>query len=235
MKKYIPLLFILTVIISSCSYTPYNQISIEVYKPRTIQLPSKNQSVAIVSRNFKYNTDTLQNFYQLDGRMVRSKSNAYTVDSMLTQSAMKSLAKELHKKIFQEIKVLPYSSFKLHTASNMPKLQPQLIEKITDKHQADFLIALETLSYFYSRESAKRYEPESKKVVMASIWALYDGHTHKIINRKKIIDTLYWNKYDAKGNYDRKKKLPPRTKALQVAAQMSAQKYAQHYLKICKK
>jgi tetratricopeptide (TPR) repeat protein len=52
----------------------------------------------------------------------------------------------------------------------------------------------------------------------------------KTIERKTLIDTVYWNAYDEQGNYDKNSKLPPRLSALKIASQMAGENYSKRFL-----
>ncbi len=92
-----------------------------------------------------------------------------------------------------------------------------MVQKITAASETDLLISLETFSYFYSEYINDDNVPDSREVITAAVWAVYDPKIEKIIDRKTMIDTVYWNAYDENGNYQRNSKLPPRLAALKIA------------------
>lgn len=227
--KHLGLLSILFLLFTSAC-TVYKDYQIEVYSPGVIAIPPDVQNVALVYRNFKYNNDTLQHFYQDDFRLKKAKNDPGNLDSVLVHLCMQELAKNLKDhNTFNEIRIFP-DLFKPHSGNKLPTLDFDMIGKITSSANTDLLISLETYSYFYSEYSETEELPTpSNEVITAAVWAVYDPINSKLLERKTMIDTVYWNSYDDQGNYKRSAKLPPRITALKIASQMAGENYAKRF------
>ena len=210
--------------------TVYKDYQIEVYRPGVIAVPPEAQNVALVYRNFKYTNDTLQHFYQDDFRLKRVKNDPENIDSVMVHLCMQELAKNLKDhNTFNEIRIFP-ELFKPHHGDKLPTLDFDVIHKITSSAQTDLLISLETYSYFYSEYSSTEALPTpSNEVITAAVWAVYDPVNSRLLERKTMIDTIFWNSYDNEGNYKRNVKLPPRITALKIASQMAGENYARRF------
>jgi len=220
------ILFLL--IASSC--TVYKDYQIDVYQPGVIAVPPDVQNIAIVYRNFKYTNDTLQHYYQDDFRLKKAKNDPKDLDSILVNLTLQELAKNLkNNQTFNQIRIFP-ELFKLHRGDKLPVLDLDMVRKISSTADADLLISLETYSCFYSEYSKTEQIPSpSNEVITAAAWAVYDPANNKMIERKTMIDTVFWNSYDDQGNYKRNTKLPPRITALKIASQMAGENYAKRF------
>lgn len=219
------LLLLLTV---SC--TVYKDYQIEVYQPGLIAVPPDVQNVAIVYRNFKYTNDTLQHYFQDDFRLKQVRNDPSDLDSMLVNLTLQELAKNLkNNQVFNEIRIFP-ELFKLHTGDKLPVLDLEMVQKISATANSDLLISLETYSYFYSEYSqTEQFQTPSNEVITAAAWAVYDPTDSKLLERKTMIDTVFWNSYDNQGNYNRNTQLPPRITALKIASQLAGENYAKRF------
>ncbi len=228
MKRLGLLTILFLFLMASC--TVYKDYQIEVYQPGVISIPPDAQNLAIVYRNFKYANDTLQHFYQDDFRLKKAKNDPDNLDSILVHLCTQELAKNLKENgMFSEIRIFP-ELFKQHRGTKLPKLDFATINKISDAANADLLISLETYSYFYSEYSETEAIPTpSNEVITAAVWAVYDPVEEKLIERKTMIDTLFWNSYDDQGNYRRNNMLPPRVTALKIASQMAGENYSKRF------
>jgi len=194
MKQIIFSVLILFITISSC--TVYKEYAIEVYKPGEIAVPPKVENVALVYRNFKYPGDKYQHHYKDDGRLKNAKNDPANLDSILVSYTLKELASNLKSNnSFDRIHIFP-GIFKPHTGKKLPALKFDLIKKITSETETDLLISLETFSYFFAEYSADQGVPKSREVITAAVWAVYNPDTEKIIERKTMIDTVFWNSYE---------------------------------------
>ncbi|NQU51631.1 MAG: hypothetical protein HQ522_03735 [Bacteroidetes bacterium] len=227
MNRYTILIFIFSLLISSC--TVYKEYPIDIYKPGEIVVPAKVENVALVYRNFKFPGDSLQHYYKDNGRLRKAKNDHKSLDSLLANYCLKELASNLKSQnTFKRIHIFP-GAFKPHSGKKLPSLKFNLIKKLTASSETDLLISLETFSYFFS-EYAEQYEvPKSREVITAAVWAIYDPAGEKIIERKTMIDTVYWNSYDEEGKYLKKTKLPPRPSALKIASQLSGENYSKRF------
>lgn len=222
-------LFILSIfLLSAC--TVYKEYPIEIYQPGVIAVPPQAEDVAIVYRNFKYTNDTLLHYYQDDFRLKKATKDPKNLDSVLVNISMQELAKNLKEKnAFTNIHIFP-ELFNEHRGNKLPALDFDVIAKITETTNSDLLISLETFSCFYSEYSSTEAMPtKSNEVITAAVWAVYNPYTQKLLERKTMIDTIFWNGYDNQGNYQRKTKLPPRITALKIAAQMAGENYSKRF------
>lgn len=227
MKRTLFSAFIIFITLSSC--TVYKEYTIEIYKPGAIAVPPNVKNIALVYRNFKYRGDSLQHYYKKDNRLVKSKNDPPGMDSILANYALKELAANLKdRNTFNQIHIFP-GAFKPHTGKKLPPLQSGLVKKLTSSSQSDLLISLETFSYFFSEYSGTPDVPKSKEVITAAVWAVYDPQTTKVIERKTMIDTIFWNNYDENGKKLKGAKLPPRKTALKIAAQMVGESYSKRF------
>jgi len=227
MKQISLLIFILIVLFSSC--TVYKEYPIDIYKPGEITIPFDVKNVALVYRNFKYSGDTLQHYYKDDHRLKKAKNDPENLDSILVSFALKELAATFKSKnTFERIHIFP-AVFKPHTGNKLPALQFDLVKKLTSSTETDLLISLETFSYFFSEYEQEYDIPKSREVITAAVWAVYDPHKKKILERKSMIDTIFWNNYDDNGKYQKNKKLPPRQTALRIASQMAGESYSKRF------
>ncbi len=225
-RLLLPVFILLT--ISSC--TIYKEYPIDIYKPGEIAIPPEAQNVAIVYRNFKYHGDTLQHYYKDDYRLRKARKDPKQLDSILVNICMKELAKNFKlKNTFNTIHIFP-SLFKPHSAKKLPPLNFELVNTVTTSSQTDLLVSLETFSYFFSEySSSAEITGKSNEVITAAVWAVYNPYNQKLVERKTMIDTIFWNAYDDQGNYQRKSKLPPRITALKIASQMAGENYSKRF------
>ena len=217
----------LSFVITSC--TVYKEYPIDVYKPGEIAVPPNVKNIALISRNFKYQNDTLQHYYKDDNMMRKSKGDPENLDSILVNFCLNELALNLKgRNIYNQISIFP-EVFKPHTGTKLPAIDFEVINKLTSATATDLVISLETFTYFYSEFSADAGVPKSREVITGNVWAVYDLAAKKIIERKTMIDTLYWNAYDENGNYQKNSKLPPRLSALKIASQMAGENYSKRF------
>ena len=142
---------------------------------------------------------------------------------------MKELASNLDsEKTFERIHIFP-GLFKNHYGRKLPPLNFDMVQKLTRSTETDLVISLETFSYFFSGFPTQMDIPKSSEVITAAVWAVYDPFTEKIIERKTMIDTVFWNGYDDQGNYQKQSKLPPRQTALKIASQIAGENYAKRF------
>jgi hypothetical protein len=228
MNRYLVLIFIFTLLISSC--TVYKEYPIDIYKPGEVAVPPDAKNVALVYRNFKLSGDSLQHYYKDNNRLKKAKNDPENLDSLLASYCLKELASNFKSKnTFNRIHIFP-GVFKPHSGKKLPALKFDLVKKLTSSSETDLLISLETFSYFFSEYAEEYQVPKSREVITASVWAVYDPLKEKIIERKTLIDTIFWNSYDEEGNYLKKTKLPPRPMALKIAAQLTGENYSKRFI-----
>lgn len=227
MKRLTFWFFSLAVILSSC--TVYKEYPIDVFKPGEISVPPSVENVAVVYRNFKYKNDTLQHYFKDDRQLRKAKDDPENLDSIIVSYCLNELASNLKSRnTYNNIHIFP-EIFKAHSGSKLPALSFDLINKLTTSSKTDLLISLETFSYFYSEYEADYNVPKSREVVTAAVWAVYDPIAEKIIERKTMIDTVFWNAYDENGNYQKNSKLPTRLTALKIASQLAGENYSKRF------
>jgi len=224
-------IILLTVVIALfASCTVYKEYPIDIYKPGEIPIPPDAKSVVLVYRNFKYPGDTLQQYYKDDYRLRKARTNPEKLDSVLVTACLNELAKNLKtKNAFEDIKIMPYNAFKRHSGNKLPVLNFELVKQITETTHTDLLISLETFSYFFSEYPETYEKPKSNEVITANVWAVFDPEREKLVERKALIDTIFWNGYDENGNYNKNYRLPPRETALRIASQLSGENYAKGF------
>ncbi len=227
MKRIILLISVILFLTTSC--TIYKEYPIDVYKPGKIAIPSTAKNVALVYRNFKFNNDTLQHYYKDDYRLVKAKNDPEKLDSLMATFCLQELAQNLKSKnLFNRINIFP-ELFKQHSGKKLPALNFDVIDKLTSETNTDILISLETFSYFYSEYPDEYNVAKPRQVITAAVWAVYNPAIQKVIERKTMIDTVFWNAYDDNGNYDKNSKLPPRLNALKIAAQLAGENYSKRF------
>ncbi len=228
MNRSILILWLILVTISGC--TVYREYPIDVYKPGEISVSPELVNAAVVYRNFKYSVDTLQNYYKDDYRLKKIRTSTEETDSIQVVTCLNELARNLKEKnSFNRVEILPYNVFKRHTGDKLPPLNFDIIKKLSETTQSDILISLETYSSFYSEYSANYDVAESNEVITAVVWAVYDAVNEKLIERKAMIDTIFWNGYDENGNYHKDYRFPPREDAIKIAARMAGENYAKRF------
>jgi hypothetical protein len=227
MNRFLLIIFIFSILISSC--TVYKEYPIDIYKPGEVAVPPNVENVALVYRNFKYKGDTLQHYYKVDNRLKKAKKDPGNLDSLLANYCLKELASNFKSKnTFDRIHIFP-GVFKAHSGKKLPALDFRLVNKISQTTETDLVISLETFSYFFSEYSQQNNSPKSREVITASVWAVYDPLAKKILERKTMIDTLFWNGYNEEGKVLKKSNMPPRPMALKIASQLSGENYSKRF------
>ena len=221
--------FVIILIFATTSCTVYKEYSIDVYKPGEVAIPSTAKNVAIVYRNFKFNNDTLNHYYKDNYQLKKATNDPKELDSLIVNYCVEELAQNLkEKKLFDQIRIFP-ELFRPHTGANLPALNFDIISKLTTETNTDIVISLETFSYFYSEYRSESNIPNPREVITAAVWAVYNPSQQKIIDRKTMIDTVFWNAYDNNGKLDRNSQLPPRLTALKIASQLAGENYSKRF------
>ena len=224
----ISLVIIVLILFSAC--TIYKEYPIEVYKPGDITIPPEVKKAAVVYRNFKYPGDSLQNYFKIDNRLVRAKNDPDNLDSIMVSVCINKLANKLDaNNSFDQIKILRYNMFKRHISEKLPDLSPGLLKKIGNSTGVEWLILLETFSWFFSKYSETLDMPESQEVITVAVWGIYDISKAVRIERKTMIDTVFWNGYDEEGNYIKGYRMPERMRAMPIAAAKAGENYANRF------
>ncbi len=224
--KYLPAL-LLVLLYSSC--TVYHEYQIEVYKPGELLIPPNIENAAVVYRNFKYPGDTLQNYYK-DNSQLKEAQNPANIDSLLISSCLNELAFNLkNNNTFSEVPVFPYYTFERHTGEHLPDLPANLVSRLSEDANAGLLITLETYSSFFSTFPVTFGTPQTNEVVSVAVWGIYNPKDGALIERKTMIDTIYWNGYNEEGNSQQNYNPPPRLKALELASAMAGENFAKRF------
>jgi hypothetical protein len=215
------------IILSSC--TIYKNIPIEVLRTKEVKLSSSAPKISLLYRNFKFNNDTLQNYFLRNVTLYKDRNNqGKDIDSIVVTSCLQSVANSfVQNSVCHDPVIFPYDIFPRQTGDRIYPLPADLIKKLAKPAQAEFIILLETFSYFFSQTSDAE-EGEFQEVKLAGIWTMYNAVTGEIADRKTITDTVYWNPGDNPGNLA-KEKFPPRLPALQQAAEVFGENYAKRF------
>jgi len=227
MKRINNWFVLLALLLTSC--TVYKEYPIDVYKPGEVNVPSSAKNVALVYRNFKYKNDTLQHYYKDNYQLKRAKGDPQNLDSLLANYCLQELASNLKShNSFDRVNIFP-DIFQPHRGDKLPQLNFDMVKKITNASETDLLVSLESFSYFYSEYESEGNAPDAREVITAAAWGVYNPKTEKMIERKTMIDTIYWNPYDENGNYQKDSKFPPRLAALRIASQLAGENYSKRF------
>ncbi len=217
---------VLLISISSC--VSYEKLSIEVFKPAKFTLPADMHKVVLVSRNLKYETDTLQNYQVKNQRLIKDKIK-FNSDSLAIKICLDSLAGQLltHSR-FDSILVLPVNSFPEIRTKEIRPDKADWYKNVSSQADADGLILLDMFSCFYSDYENNNPTPFAN-VITSNIWSIYDAGQHKIINRYAQIDTLFWDGTDDAGHY-KKIRIPEKKAAIAIAAGVIGKNYSKYLI-----
>jgi hypothetical protein len=216
---------ILLLILSSC--VSYEKYSMEVLKPSDYSIPPEVKKIAIVSRNLKYQNDTLQNFHMRGNRLIKDKTPTVS-DSLLIKTCFDSLSvKLLAKSSLDSLHVLPVNAFPVTRTKEIRPFKTEWYKNITEKTGADGLILLDMFSCFYKQSESRPTDFAS--VITSSIWSFYDGKQKQITNRFTHIDTLQWDGMDENG-VSTKLRIPAKNDALLLAAGVIGENYSTHLI-----
>ena len=192
--RYLGLL-IMSILLSSC--LTEQAISIDQMEPGKVNLPEKVRKVAFLSRNFKFDIDTLGQYYNYNSRLEKAlEPENKDIDSIAVTGCFETLRKILLESgRFDEIAVYPYSDIKLHKGRNAIPLQPQYVKKLCKENNADAVVSLEMLSYFYNLNSGNPGYgiPRNADVKITAIWAVYLPGKDSPVDRFKYSDIVSWN------------------------------------------
>ncbi|MCL1822026.1 MAG: DUF6340 family protein [Prolixibacteraceae bacterium] len=228
MKLALKTLFRLSMLLLFTSCTVYKEIPIEVMRMREIILPN-DAKTGMLYRNFKYDNDTLQNYYISDFIPKPDKNNKdINIDSIAVMTCLSAFTNSLESgNAIKNIRLFPYHTIGRTVGKRFSPLPANEVQKLSKAQNLDIVIALETFSYMYSEFSHRVAEQNSCEVTMAGIWAIYNGETGKLLKHESAVDTLFWNISNEKG---KKIKLPPRIPAIEIAAATFAENYAKKFV-----
>lgn len=211
------------------SCTMYREYPIEVYRPGEIILPENLNNAAVVYRNFKYPGDTLL-YNWSDGNQLRTGNRDINMDSLMVTVCINEMAYSLkYHNLFDEVLIFPYNTFERHNGEKMDNLPPKVVTQLSDDSDADLLIALETFSAFFSAYPEQYDSPQTNEVITVAVWSVYSPGKDLPLERKTMIDTIYWNGLDEQGIPTAGYRLPEREAALELASAMAGESYARRF------
>lgn len=215
--------FFLVYVLSSC--ISYEKYPIEIFQPSEFTLPANIKNITIVSRNLKYNNDTLQNYYLDDFRLKKDKKHINT-DSIAISACTDSLKMRLNSSgKFNKVQIYPIHSISASKVNNVRPAPAEWYENICRETSSDGLILLDMFSCFYRQYSNPT---PSAWVITSNIWSIYDYSQKKIVDRFSQVDTLYW---DGENNKSLNKRMIPAKKtAIKLAAGVIGTNYSKHLL-----
>jgi tetratricopeptide (TPR) repeat protein len=228
MKAKVYPVFFITLLLASC--TVYKEYPIEIYKPGEANILPSVKTTAVVYRNFKYQSDTLQHYYKNDFLLVKAKNDPENLDSILATVCINELATDLkNNNAFEEVYIFPTNIFERHTGEHLSELPSEIIENVSRASDAELIIVLETFSSFFSTYPQTFDTPTTNEVITVAVWGIYDSAKKVNIERKTMIDTVFWNGLDNEGNYRKGYTPPPRLTALEMASALAGENYAKRF------
>ena len=210
----------------TASCTIYREIPIEVLRTSEVRLPLDKKNIGFAYRNFKFINDTLQSYYLRDGILVKDfRTRGKDTDSILVSACLNSSAYHFSQNhIGNSTFILPSDLFPRQNCEKVHPLPPVLIRKLSHTTGADYLIFLETITYFFSAFSDEE-SGDYQQVRMGGIWAVYNGETGEVADRKNMVDTIYWAQHEGTENM----RFPPRFEALKQASEVFGENYAKRF------
>jgi hypothetical protein len=217
-------LFSILLILSSC--VSYKKLTIEILKPAGFQVSPEIKKLAIVSRNLKYENDTLQNYYARNKHLIKDKIQ-FNSDSLARKTCVDSLSENLLKQNrFDSILIYPVNYFPVTRAKRIGPNKADWYKLIVQRTKADGIIILDMFSCFYSNQDDSQFENGGANVVTSNIWTFYDVGKQRITDRFVQIDTLFWDTQDENG----RKKIPAKKEAITLSAGVIGTNYSKHLL-----
>lgn len=226
--KAVSLNVLLLLFFASC--TIYSNLPIEVLKPTEINLPGENPAIVLLYRNFKYRNDTLQKYYLYDNLIRKEKENPdLNIDSLAVTRCLNSVASTFSTKgLGGKTIIVPVDMMPFRTGDRIAALQPALVQKLAAPVNAAYIVSLETFSSFFSYFPGNYPGEEFQQVTMAGIWAVYNAETGNLIDRKSMVDTVYWPPEKSPSDAG-KVVMPPRIAAIEAASELYGENYANKF------
>lgn len=219
------LLFSLLLSISSC--VSFKKLTIEIVKPAGYNIPPEIKKLAIVSRNLKYESDTLQNYYVRNNHLIKDKIQ-FNPDSLARKTCIDSLSFILGKQNrFDSILTFPVNYFPQTKAKKIGPNKADWYKILSKQTNAEGLIILDMFSCFYSYHDQDGSDAVAN-VVTSNIWTFYDANKQKITDRFVQIDTLYWDGRDENGI--RKTRIPAKKEAITLSSGVIGHNYSKHLI-----
>jgi hypothetical protein len=224
--RYFELLF-MSILLSSC--LTVQVIPIDQMEPGKINLPEQVRKIAFLSRNFKFNIDTLGQYYNYNSRLTKAPEiQNKSVDSIAVTGSFDTLRKILLESgRFDEIAVYPYSTITPHAGENALPLSAEYVRKLCEESKSDAIVSLEMLSYFYSLNSARpgMGMPKRAEVKINSVWAVYYPGKDASVDRFKYSDVIRWDENREPGHV-KKASVPSRTEGIKLACDIAVKNYS---------
>jgi hypothetical protein len=224
--RYLGLL-IMSILLSSC--LTEQSIPIDQMEPGKVNLPERVRKVAFLSRNFKFDIDTLGQYYNYNSGLKKAAdAENKDLDSIAVTGCFETLRKILLESgRFDEIAVYPYPDNKPHKGRNAVPLSKQYVKKLCKENNADAIVSLEMLSCFYSLNSGDPGFgiPRNADVKITAIWAVYLPGNDSPVDRFKYSDVINWNGTVEKGD-QKKSNVPSRITAIKQACDIAATNYS---------
>lgn len=218
-------LFFMSILLSSCMTEQV--IPIDQMEPGKVNLPERVRKIALLSRNFRFDIDTLGRYYNSDFMLKKVPGvENQVVDTIAVTKCFDSLRKILLESgRFDEIAVYPYSAIIPHRGKNALPLSHEYVKQLCEESKSDAIVSLEMLSYFYSVNSARPRLgiPKMAEVKITAIWAVYYPGKGAPIDRFRYSDVMRW---DENGGEAKGSNVPPRTEAIKSACEMAAKNYS---------
>ena len=219
------LLFSILLSISSC--VSYKKLTIEIVKPAGYSIPREIRKLAIVSRNLKYESDTLQNYHERNNRLIKDKIQ-FNPDSLARKTCIDSLAVNLLKQNrFDSVFIYPVNYFPLIRVKKVGPNKADWYKIITQETRTEGLVILDMFSCFYSNLQNEGSDAGAN-VVTSNIWTFYDAKKQKITDRFVQIDTLYWDGRDESGQ--KRIRIPAKKEAITLSSGVIGQNYSKHLI-----
>jgi hypothetical protein len=225
-KRYFGMLCF-SILLTSC--LTVQVVPIDQMEPGKVNLPERVRKIALLSRNFKFDIDTLSQYYNYNFMLTKVpfKENK-GVDSIAVTRSFEALRKSLLESgRFDEIAVFPYSAIAPHSGKNALPLSSEFVKKLCNESKADAIVSLEMLSYFFSGNSSrpKLRMPKEAEVKITAIWAVYLPGKEIPVDRFKYSDVVRWNDNGEKGVTE-KSKVPGRFDGIKIASEIAANNYS---------
>ncbi len=227
MKKTDTLFKLLMTVMLMSSCTVYQTVPIEVMQLEEIKLPEGVKRIGWLYRNFKYTEDTLQHYFRAGDVLRKDLANRKTdIDSIAASACLAAAARSFSTNGVNGNPVFfPADMMPRITGEKLSPIPDRLIRKIAQPAQAELIIALETLSWFYSHfpEDISGGE-DFRQVEITGVWAIYDAETGAIKETRSMVDTVYWQ-----GSEAGQEELPPRVPAIEMAAEYFGESFAKKF------
>ncbi|MGE5394463.1 MAG: DUF6340 family protein [Candidatus Saccharibacteria bacterium] len=212
-------------LLSSC--TTLYEFPIEVFQPAKVNLPPNIKNITLASRNLRYLSDTLQNYFARDYKLIKD-IKPVNIDSMAVVACFDSLSARLeNQRRFSKVTVLPVNTFPGQAMKNITPPSKAQVQQIASNTGADAVVLLDMFSAFYSLYPISETNRVAAQVVSASIWTVYDPANYRILHHTSMIDTLYWDGMDEKGEY-LYSRIPGKKPAIAIAAGLQGVKYSKN-------